>query len=285
MYSFNPEKAYQFIKSHWENWAKSIEPTGYVVGISGGVDSLVTAALASRIFGKENVFGVKMPNGKQADYADAMRVCDELGIISCVIDIGRAYEEIMGEVEYCALSPLGIKEASYDTKTNLPARLRMSTLYAVAQSLGWYVLNTSNISESTVGYDTLWGDDAGSYAPIQDLTKTEVIALGDWLGLPFELTHKTPIDGLQPLTDEEKLGFSYADLDRYIREDVGTPEFKAKVDALYRKNKFKTEIVQIPHPPFRSLGNYVWRNNNVADSVQYIDKVLCHCQSAESKEP
>ena len=104
----------------------------------------------------------------------------------------------------------------------------------------------------------------GSYAPIQGLTVTEVIALGDWLGLPQHLTHKTPVDGLQPKTDEEKLGFKYADLDRYIREDIGSPEFKAKVDDLYRRNKFKTDIVQIPHPNFDYLGNFV-RYNNLPD--------------------
>lgn len=263
-YNFKPEEAYNIIEKHWRDWAESVHANGFVIGISGGVDSTVVAALAAKFFGKEHVIGVKMPNGKQTDYADAMRVCDELGIKSCVVNIGKAFEEIIDEVTYCALEPLGIKKASYDTTTNLPARLRMSTLYAVAQSLGYMVLNTCNTSESTVGYDTLWGDDAGSYAPIQGLTKTEVIALGDFLGLPKELTHKTPVDGLQPLTDEEKLGFTYAALDLYIRQDEGSKRLKAVIDDLYLRNKFKTDIVQIPHPDFDYLGNFV-RYNNLPD--------------------
>lgn len=287
MYSFNPEKAYQFIKSHWENWAKPIEPTGYVVGISGGKDSTVVAALAAKIFGKEKVVGVMMPNGEQSDISDSLEVCSHLGIKQVTVNIGKTYEELLDAVTYGALEPLGLKKASSDTTTNMPARLRMTALYAVAQSLPgkWMVLNTSNLSEKVIGYGTFGGDDFGSYSPIGGLTVTEVIPLGDWLGLPHHLVHKTPVDGLQPLSDEQKLGFTYADLDRYIREDISTPELNEKVNALYKKNKFKTEIVQIPHPPFRSLGNHVWRNNNVEDSVQYIADVLCHCQSAESKEP
>lgn len=264
-YKFNPEQAFNTISDHWKKWAAAHGVEQWILGISGGVDSSVTASLAAKIFGSDNVLGVLMPNGEQKDIEDSKEICRHLKIEWCTVDIGKAYEELLDEVVYGALRAYGIERASADTTTNMPARLRMTALYAVAQSIDRMVLNTCNLSESTAGYDTLWGDDAGSYAPIQGLTKTEVIALGDWLGLPHNLTHKTPIDGLQPKTDEEKLGFTYADLDRYIREDVGTPELKARVDALYRRNKFKMDMIHIDGPNFDALGNFV-RYNNLPDA-------------------
>lgn len=260
-YKFNPERTFNEIKAHWEQWAKSVNAKRWVIGISGGKDSTVVAALASKIFGADAVLGVMMPNGEQKDIRDSEEVCHILGIRYCVVNIGKAYEELLDEVTYGALKEFGITKASADTMTNMPARLRMTALYAVAQSIGYMVLNTCNLSEDTVGYSTAFGDNAGSYAPIQGLTVTEIRALGDWLGLPHNLVHKTPVDGLQPLSDEDKLGFTYADLDRYIREDIGTPEFKEKIDGIYRRNKFKTDIVQIPHPDFDYLGNFVRYNN------------------------
>lgn len=271
-YEFNPERAYNKIKDHWEKWAKSVNAKGWVVGISGGKDSTVVAALAAKIFGSDNVLGVMMPNGEQKDIKDSEEVIKFLGIRSATVNIGNAYEELLDEVVFGALQPHG-KVLHGDTTTNMPPRLRMTALYAVSQSMGGqcFVLNTSNLSESTVGFDSLWGDDTGSYSPIGGLTVTEVLALGDWLGLPHHLVHKTPIDGLQPLPDEDKLGFTYADLDRYIREDIGTPEFKEKINGIYRRNKFKTDIVQIPHPNFYYLGNFV-RYNNLPDAQNELQK-------------
>lgn len=263
-YEFNPERAYNEIKAHWEQWAKSVNVKGYVIGISGGKDSTVVAALAAKIFGADNVLGVLMPNGEQKDIHDSEEVCHILGIRHCVVNIGKAYEELLDEVVFGALRPCNIKKASADTMTNMPARLRMTALYAVAQSIGYMVLNTCNLSEDVCGYATFGGDNMGSYAPIQGLTVTEIRELGEWLGLPHHLVHKTPIDGLQPLSDEDKLGFKYTDLDRYIREDIGTPEFKENINSIYRRNKFKTDIVQIPHPNFDYLGNFV-RYNNLPD--------------------
>ena len=256
-YNFSPDKAYNVIKGHWEKWATKVGVDKWVVGISGGKDSTVVAALAARIFGKENVYGLMMPNGRQADIQDSLEVCKHIGCKRAIYNIGLAFTEMMDELVGNVLPYFNFKDASSDTSINMPARLRMTALYALAQSIGAIVLNTSNLSENVVGFSTLYGDHAGSYAPIQGLTVTEVIALGDWLGLPKHLVHKTPVDGLQPKTDEDKLGFKYADLDKYIREDKGTDEFKKKVDALYRKNKFKTDIVQIPGPDFDYLGNFV----------------------------
>lgn len=282
-YTFNPKRAYNEIKAHWEQWAKSVNAKGYVIGISGGKDSTVVAALAVRIFGAAKVFGVLMPNGEQKDIADSEEVCKYLGILHGTVNIGKAYEELLDEVTYGALKQFGLAEAMQDTITNMPARLRMTALYAVAQSIDRIVLNTCNASEDCVGYATLYGDNVGSYAPIQGLTVTEVIALGDWLGLPHHLVHKTPIDGLQPLSDEDKLGFKYADLDKYIREDIGTLEFKEKINELYRRNKFKTDIVQIPHPNFDYLGNFV-RYNNLPDAVRTPEEVEFDALVAQYKE-
>jgi len=264
-YNFNAADAFELIKSSWTRWANNVGATKWVVGISGGKDSSVVAALDARIFGKDNVIGVLMPNGEQSDINDSKEVCDFLGIKPVEVNIGKAYEELLDEVVFGALKPLGVEKASEDTLTNLPARLRMATLYAVAQSVGGIVLNTCNLSEDTVGYSSLFGDNAGSYAPIQGLTVTEVIALGDWLGLPRNLTHKTPVDGLQPKTDEEKLGFTYSALDLYIRQNEGSKGLKDRIDELYRRNKFKTDIVGIPGPYF-GFPNFV-EDNYLANNL------------------
>lgn len=171
-------------------------------------------------------------------------VFSTLGIKRLDVNIGDAYHSICAAVENNGY------DVTYDTKTNLPARLRMSALYAVGQTVNGIVLNTCQKSENCCGYATLFGDAAGSYAPIHDLTVTEVIAIGDYLGLPYKLVHKTPIDGLQPLSDEDKLGFTYASLDKFIRLNEGTNEFKEMIRNKYLQNKFKLDIIQIPHPVF-----------------------------------
>lgn len=225
------------------NWTKSIleknRQTKVVIGISGGKDSSVVAAICAKAIGPENVIGVMMPCGIQKDIADSQKLIDFLGIKSTTVNIGNAFNDL------CNAINLGV-ELSYDTKTNLPARLRMSTLYAVAQTVGGFVANTCNLSEDTVGYATLYGDNAGSFAPISKLTTEEVMEIGDDLGLPFELVHKVPIDGLQPKTDEDKLGFTYHEVNELIRRGIKGPHFEKIMD-MYRKNKFKLDIVRIPY--------------------------------------
>lgn len=221
------------------------------LGISGGKDSTVVAGLFAKMLGRDNVIGVSLPCDGQKDMSDVDKVFWHLGIRRATIDIGDAFHFIVNSLENNAI------DVSCDTKTNLPARLRMSTLYAVAQSVGGIVLNTCNLSEDICSYSTIYGDCAGSYAPIQGLTVTEIIALGDWLGLPRELTYKTPVDGLQPLSDEEKLGFTYAKLDKFIRRNEGTNEFKEMIYKKYLSGKFKTDIVQIPQPRF-DYPNFVY---------------------------
>ena len=225
------------------NWTKSIleknHQTKVVIGISGGKDSSVVAAICAKAIGPENVIGVMMPNGEQKDIADSQKLIDFLGIKNVTVNIGPAFEAL------CNSMNLG-QELSYDTLTNLPARLRMSTLYAVAQTVGGFVANTCNLSEDTVGYATLYGDNAGSFAALSKLTTEEVMEIGDDLGLPFELVHKVPIDGLQPKTDEDKLGFTYHEVNELIRKGIKGPHFEKIID-MYRKNKFKLDIVRIPY--------------------------------------
>ena len=249
-YKFNPEEAFNVIKEHWETWAESVRCNKWVIGISGGKDSTVVAALAVRIFGKENVLGVMLPNHIQDDINDSIEVCETLEINHITMNIKNVYGAMMQELETNALWKLGINEASSDTVINLPPRLRMAALYAVAQSVGGMVVNTSNRSENVVSFSTLYGDHAGSYAPIQDLTVTEVMALGDWLRLPEYLVHKTPVDGLQSRTDEEKLGISYAEIDDIIRFDKGSDANKELVDSYFARGRFKLDMVRIPGPKF-----------------------------------
>ena len=266
-YNFNPEEAFNIIRKHWRKWAASVGARKWVIGISGGKDSTVVAALAAKIFGNETVIGVMMPNNMQSDIKDSHEVCEFLGIQSFTVNIHNAYKGLLDEVCTEVFEKMGLpcsdafRGASYDTTTNLPARLRMCTLYAIAQTVCGMVLNTCNLSEQVVGYSSLWGDDTGSYAPIQGLTVTEIRQLGDWLGLPHNFVHKTPVDGLQSKTDEEKLGFTYQALDWYIREDIGSEGLKKVIDELYIKNKFKTDMVCIPGPSFLNLGNFVSYNN------------------------
>lgn len=236
------------------NWTKSIleknHQTKVVIGISGGKDSSVVAAICAKAIGPENVIGVMMPCGIQKDIGDSQKLIDFLGIKSTTVNIGNAFNDL------CNAINLGV-ELSYDTKTNLPARLRMSTLYAVAQTVGGFVANTCNLSEDYApgGYATLFGDNAGSFAPIQDMTVSEVIEVGEDLGLPYNLLHKTPIDGLQPLSDEEKIakqtgieGWTYARFDKLIRGEKHdfTPEEVEILRKGAQAGKFKRDIVQIP---------------------------------------
>lgn len=233
-------------------WIKSLGLKKAVVGISGGKDSTVVAGLCVAALGKENVLGVMMPNGVQKDISDSQKVIEHLGIKGICININTAFDGIINAVNGA------LTEVSYDTKTNLPARLRMSTLYAVAQTWGGWVANTCNISEDYApgGYATLFGDNAGSFAPLQDLTVTEVRMIGDELGLPFELTHKTPIDGLQPLSDEEKIAkqtgienWTYERFDKLLRCE--NHDFTEKEVEILKQGalagKFKRDMVKINH--------------------------------------
>ena len=216
-----------------------------IVGISGGKDSSVAAALCARALGVDRVIGVLMPNGEQSDIAMSRLLVEHLGIRHFVVNIHDGYQGLLGEVR----RQLG--DVSRDTEINLAPRLRMATLYAVAQSNNGRVANTCNLSEDWVGYSTRYGDSAGDFSPLSMLCVREVKALGRELGLPECLVEKVPIDGLCGQTDEEKLGFTYATLDAYIRDgDEPDAATKARIDRLYKLNRFKVRFMDVfPYRP------------------------------------
>ncbi len=214
-----------------------------VIGISGGKDSTVVAGLCAEALGKDRVIGVLMPNGVQPDIDDAKAIVDFLQIKHYVFNIHDAYQAMMQQMEVCGV------QASKQTVINLPPRLRMATLYAVSQSMNGRVANTCNLSEDWVGYSTRYGDAAGDFSPLGGLTVQEVRAVGKHLGLPITLVEKTPSDGLSGMSDEDKLGFTYAALDRYIREGVCEDEtVKARIDRLHEGNLFKLKPIPAYFP-------------------------------------
>lgn len=215
-----------------------------VIGISGGKDSSITAALCALALGRERVIGVLMPNGVQADIDCAKMLVEHLKIKHYTVNVKAAIDGLVSAMP----NELRLSEQS---KTNLPPRIRMSTLYAVSQSLNGRVANTCNLSEDYVGYSTRYGDAAGDFSPLANITVTELRQLGRELGLPTELVDKVPIDGLCGKTDEDNLGFTYAVLDRYIRTgEIEDARTKARIDRLHEMNKFKLELM----PFFRYEG-------------------------------
>lgn len=208
-----------------------------VLGISGGKDSSVAAALCVEALGKDRVIGVLMPCGEQGDIGCSHLLCDHLGIKKYVINIKDAVDGILKNI------PEDL-EISRQAEINLPPRIRMSVVYAVSQSCNGRVVNTCNLSEDWVGYSTRYGDAAGDFSPLSRMTVQEVKAIGHVLGLPRELVEKTPIDGLCGKTDEDNLGFTYAELDRYIRDGViDDDKTKARIDRLHEMNLFKLQLM------------------------------------------
>ncbi len=209
-----------------------------VVGISGGKDSSVVAALCAEALGKERVIGVLMPNGAQRDIEDSKALVSHLGIPYYVCNVEAGVNGVLRSLEESGV------EISRQTKINLPPRIRMSTLYALSQSSNGRVANTCNLSEDWVGYSTRYGDAAGDFSPLGKLTVQEVKAIGLELGLPAFLVEKVPSDGLTDRTDEDNLGFTYAALDAYIRTGVcENAEWKARIDRLHRLNEFKLKPI------------------------------------------
>ncbi|MBQ4065236.1 MAG: NAD(+) synthase [Clostridia bacterium] len=213
-----------------------------VVGISGGKDSSVVAALCVEALGKDRVIGVLMPNGEQHDIDCAYALVNHLDIRHYVVNVKAAIDGLTAALP----KELSLTDQS---RNNIPPRIRMATLYAVSQSCNGRVANTCNLSEDWVGYSTRYGDSVGDFSPLSRLTVQEVKAIGYLLGLPRELVDKTPIDGLCGKTDEDNLGFTYAELDRYIREGViDDPEKKALIDRKHTANLFKLELMPCFEP-------------------------------------
>ena len=233
---FNAEKVknecVQWIRDFFENNGKGCNA---VVGISGGKDSSIVAALCVEALGKDRVIGVLMPCGEQADIDMAQLLVDTLGIRRYIVNIKDAVDGITKAIPF---------ELSEQSRVNLPPRIRMATLYAVSQSHNGRVANTCNLSEDWVGYSTRYGDSVGDFSPCSMLTVDEMKQIGRLLGLPAVLVDKVPTDGLCGKTDEDNLGFTYAELDRYIREGIEPePEKKEKIDRLHRINAFKLQLM------------------------------------------
>jgi len=236
-YNILKDRCVEWIRDWFENNGKNCSA---VIGMSGGKDSTVAAALCAEALGKDRVIGVAMPSdGQSLNEADG--ICAFLGIRYLCIPIGDIEEAVCNKAEI-------VGGFSVQTAQNIPPRIRMTILYAVAQSCNGMVANTCNLSEDYIGYATLFGDAAGSFSPLGKLCVREIHGIGDALGVPAKWVHKTPDDGLpHSCPDEEKLGFTYAALDRYIREGIcEDPAVKEKIDALHRRNAFKTQILNIP---------------------------------------
>lgn len=213
-----------------------------VIGISGGKDSSVAAALCVEALGKDRVIGVLMPCGEQHDIDAAYALVNHLGIRHFVVNIKDAVEGLK------AALPKDI-EITAQTVTNIPPRVRMTTLYAVSQSMNGRVVNTCNLSEDWVGYSTRYGDAAGDFSPLSLLTVAEVKEVGRYLGLPDLLVDKVPIDGLCGKTDEENLGFTYVELDRYIRTgEIEDMAKKENIDRRHKANLFKLQLMPVFDP-------------------------------------
>lgn len=235
--NFDAERArdsvVEWIRAKMNNFGKDSK---CVIGISGGKDSSVVAALCVEAVGHDRVFGVLMPNGRQPDIDYSYKLIENLGIEYYVANI----EDACSEIEYTVFFAMK-RTLNAQARINMPPRMRMLTLYAIAQTLGnAYVINTCNLSENYVGYSTWHGDDAGDFSPLARFTSDEVIAIGDACGLPYELTHKVPSDGLCGKTDEENLGFTYKELNAYIILGI-EPEknIKELIDKKHVANAFK----------------------------------------------
>lgn len=235
------------VKNEIVEWLREWEENNgkgcnFIVGVSGGKDSSVVAALLVEAFGKDRVIGVKMPCGEQKDIDYSNMLVNHLGIRGYTMNIGDAVGGIRSQF------PIGVK-ISDQTTTNLPARIRMATLYAISQSVNGRVANTCNLSETLLSWETRWGDAVGDFAPISDLTVKEVKAIGYELGLPNELIEKIPSDGLCGSTDEDALGFKYSVMDRYIRTgEIDDKDIKNKIDNRVEKYRFK----RMPIPYYKT---------------------------------
>lgn len=218
MLDFNALREREAIIRYLRDWFNDKgENSKAIIGISGGKDSTICAALLARAIGPERILGIIMPDKIMPDIQDAIDVCEILDIeykVMCIYEATQAYNKLARENFTLT------ERTNAAISTNMPARARMTTLYlaAQAQSVPAFVINTCNRSEDYVGYSTKYGDSAGDVSVLQDLLVSEVLAIGDTLEeLPAHLVHKTPSDGMCGKSDEDNLGYTYNQLDTYIR--------------------------------------------------------------------
>ncbi len=241
--SFNAEERIDAIVKWIREWFSENGPrASAVVGVSGGKDSSIVSALLLRALGRDRVVGVLMPDGEQADIADSELLVKSLGMRAYTVNVHAGVQGVLDSLERDTDLTVG-----KDTRNNTPPRIRMATLYAVAQSLpeGGRVANTCNRSEDYIGYSTKYGDAAGDFSPCASFTVSEMMKIGDALPeLPRELVHKTPSDGLSGMSDEDKLGFTYEVLDRYILTgECPDAALKERIDRLHRLNLHKLRTI------------------------------------------
>ena len=246
------EKIIDWIRTYFANAGN--ENTKAVIGISGGKDSTIAAALLCRALGPDRVIGVLMPQGIQKDIHDSYEVCEYLGIKYYEINISTTMDALTLEI------PEELFELRDDNDiywTNTPARIRMTTLYSVAGLVGGRVCNTGNRSEAYIGYTTKYGDLAGDFALLKNFTVREVLEIGDALDLPYSLVHKVPSDGMSGKTDEDKIGFSYETLDNYLLEDIlPNDEILCKINEMHNRNTHKA-CINLPAPQNISREKYI----------------------------
>lgn len=251
-YTFNAahtaQKLIEWTRDYFDQAGKD---TKAVLGVSGGKDSTVSAAILAKALGPDRVIGVSMPQGYQS-LNDADLICSKLGIKMYTVNIGESCKALIDAMnaDRAELSKASIQ--------NIPPRVRMATLYAIGQTNNARVANTCNLSEDYIGYATKFGDGAGDFSLLANLTVTEVLAIGDYLGVPYEWVHKTPDDGLpHSCPDEEKIGFTYAELDIYIRTGQAPQGYVhdneaegLKIDKIERMHKANLHKLQ-PMPSFK----------------------------------
>lgn len=235
--NFDPSSACEIICVFLRQHMEKARAKGYVVGVSGGKDSAVTAALLCKAVGKENVLGVLLPNGTQPDIYDSKLVCQHLGVNYKTIDISSAVTAL--------ISSLGMSINPHSA-INVQPRIRMTMLYAIAHDRGYLVCGTGNLSERYIGYCTKWGDSACDVNPIGNLTTEEVVALGRYLGLPEKILSKAPADGLTGKSDEDNIGFTYKALNTYIRTgQCEDPKVRRKISRMHKHNRHKSVTIPI----------------------------------------
>ena len=244
MYKFDEKKVTKELIIWLREWfEKNGKNCNAILGISGGKDSTVTAALCVKALGKERVIGIMMPNGNQKDINDSIRVCELLDIKNITINI-KDTVDAETKLLLKGIKELGKDDLTEQTIINLPARIRMATLYGIGQTMNGRIINTCNLSEDWIGYSTRYGDSAGDVSPLANLTVDEVRKVGLELGLPYNLVYKTPSDGLCGKTDEDNLGFTYDVLDKYLRTGIcENQKIKDTIDKKHIQNKFKMELM------------------------------------------
>ena len=263
-------KLFESIKRPFMDWAAVNNAKRFIVAVSGGKDSTVVLNLTVKCFGADKVRAVIIPNGKMKDLDIAKKVCENAGVSYGIVDIGKAFTSITEQIQY-DIYQAGLLPSA--VTNNIPPRLRMATAYAIAQIFdGGRVINTSNLSEAFIGWTTMWGDNTGDYAPIADLTCSEVIELGKFMGIPLEFIEKTPSDGLCGKSDEDALGFTYAQLDEYIRTNT-LDDYDAlrKIKARNTASMFKRDAVHVKSPMGGSFCGVFSDIHQIIRESTYVD--------------